>query len=102
MTQNYALIGAEKLLANSDRWMDQSVLSRDLIDLAILAYHGDLTDRSFIKAEAAYPVREPLKQAIAAFRELPDGGDRLFQTLQIKNPSPILEGLEQLRKADQL
>ncbi|MBP0014488.1 MAG: hypothetical protein J7545_19745 [Roseofilum sp. SBFL] len=41
--------------------MDSSVLSRDL---AILAYHGDLPDRSLIKAEAAYPVREPLKRAI--------------------------------------
>lgn len=90
--------GAEKLLANSDRWMDSSVFSRDLIDLAILAYHGDLYDRSFVKAEAAYPVREPLKRAIAAFRELPDGGDRCYQALQIQNPAQVMEGLEQLKR----
>jgi hypothetical protein len=46
---------AEKLLANADRGLDKSVLSRDIIDLAMMISHwGDIPDLAWAKAKAAY------------------------------------------------
>ena len=63
-------LAAEKLLANADRWADDSVYSRDLIDLAM--HPGPLaTLRAAVgKAEAAYgsEVRRTLLAAIDALR----------------------------------
>lgn len=58
---------AEKLLANSDRWPDLSVFSRDLIDLSVVRRHQPLPTAALAKAEAAYGVIEPLQRAIVAF-----------------------------------
>lgn len=88
--------GAEKLLANSDRWPDTSVCSRDLIDLAILRLHEELTPTAFAKAEAAYPVLEPLQEAIAAFQQKPSYRERCYQALQVKSPRHIIEGFDLL------
>ncbi len=42
---------AEKLLANSDRGLDRSTMSRDLIDLAMMIKHwGPVPDASVVKA----------------------------------------------------
>jgi Nucleotidyl transferase AbiEii toxin, Type IV TA system len=43
-----------KLMANSDRWADDVVHSRDLIDLAMLADDGILPAAAFAKAKRAY------------------------------------------------
>jgi Nucleotidyl transferase AbiEii toxin, Type IV TA system len=63
-------LAAEKLLANADRWADDSVFSRDLIDLAM--HPGPLaTLRTAVgKAEVAYgsEVRRALRAAIDALR----------------------------------
>lgn len=46
---------AEKLLANSDRGLDRAVLSRDLIDLAMMIhYWGPIPLAAWAKAESAY------------------------------------------------
>ncbi len=61
---------AEKLLANSDRWPDDSVLSRDLIDLAALsARFGPIPREAWQKAEGAYraAARADLRQASSRF-----------------------------------
>ncbi|MBE9078896.1 nucleotidyl transferase AbiEii/AbiGii toxin family protein [Romeria aff. gracilis LEGE 07310] len=87
---------AEKLLANSDRWLDAGVLSRDLIDLAILRRQDALPAAAFTKAEAAYPVVEPLRRAIAAFQQDPEHRRRCYQGLQVKAPGQVAEGLDQL------
>ena len=61
---------SEKLLANSDRWPDDSVRSRDLIDLAALRIRfGEIPDAAWTKAEAAYKeaVRRDLQKASARF-----------------------------------
>jgi hypothetical protein len=92
---------AEKLLANSDRWLDRGVLSRDLIDLAVLrAREGPLPARAWQKASAAYgpSVRSDLRRAAAAFR----GEDaslwrtRCFEGLAIEDPAPVLSGVAAL------
>lgn len=45
---------ASKLLANDDRWPDRGVLSRDIIDLAMLAPSPELFDQGRRKAIEAY------------------------------------------------
>ncbi|MGF6709063.1 hypothetical protein QFZ41_000027 [Luteibacter sp. W1I16] len=46
---------AEKLLANTDRGMDRSTMSRDIIDLAMMIKAwGPIPAQSLAKAEAAY------------------------------------------------
>lgn len=45
---------ATKLMANSDRWADDSVMSRDLIDLAMLSDTGLLSPEGVAKARHAY------------------------------------------------
>lgn len=45
---------ATKLMANSDRWADDSVWSRDLIDLAVLARGQDLDPDGVAAAVQAY------------------------------------------------
>lgn len=45
---------ASKLMANADRWRDDSVLSRDLIDLAMMAADPSVIAAGRAKAEGAY------------------------------------------------
>ena len=87
---------AEKLLANSDRWLDRSVLSRDLIDLAMIRSQDDLAPESFSIAAAAYPVREPLKRAIKQFQADSDYRDCCYRNLSIQQPHRIVDGLDLL------
>ncbi len=62
-----------KLLANADRWRDDAVLCRDLIDLAMLAPPKKLLRRAIDKARAAYgdDVLADLAKAIENLRERP-------------------------------
>jgi hypothetical protein len=61
-------LAAEKLLANADRWADDSVYSRDLIDLAMMRADRRLLEAACVKAEGAYgeAVRKSLSRAVAA------------------------------------
>lgn len=89
---------AEKLLANADRWMDSSVESRDLIDLAVQRLKSPLPQEAIDKAEAAYDVVESLKKAILNFQEKPDYRDRCFSSLRILEPDRIIDGINLLAK----
>jgi hypothetical protein len=66
-------LAACKLLANSDRWRDDAVYSRDLIDLAMMAPPRALLLEAVAKAEGAYgaSVRRDLARAIQRLREQP-------------------------------
>ena len=59
-------MAATKLLANSDRWPDDSVHSRDLIDLAMLNLDQNRLQQSLYKAKKAYgeSVERDLNKAI--------------------------------------
>ncbi len=61
-------LAAEKLLANADRWADDPVYSRDLIDLAMMHADRRLLEAACVKAEGAYgnSVRRSLSQAVDA------------------------------------
>ena len=87
---------AEKLLANSDRWLDASVESRDLLDLAILRSQSAIPKAAIAKAENAYPVVEPLRRAIANFQARPDYRERCHQSLRVRSPKTIVDGLDLL------
>lgn len=87
-----------KLLANSDRYSDNSVVSRDLIDLAVLRLQCPIPQSAFNKAEKAYVVVRPLKRAIELFQAKPEYRQKCFQGLQItQNWIPkIIDGIDLL------
>ena len=89
---------AEKLLANSDRWLDASVYSRDLIDLAMLrrVQSAPLPKAAFEKAEAAYPVRRPLVEAIQQFQTAVEHRTRCFKLLEVSDPVFVIDGIDAL------
>jgi hypothetical protein len=64
-------LAAEKLLANADRWNDDSVYSRDLIDLAMQRADRPLLQAACEKAEGAYghAVRRSLARAVEALQK---------------------------------
>ena len=76
---------ASKLLANSDRWRDDAVLSRDLIDLAMMAPPKALLRQAIAKAPGAYgaSIEADLRQAIQALRERPHRLDHCMQAMRM-------------------
>ncbi|MBW4575808.1 MAG: nucleotidyl transferase AbiEii/AbiGii toxin family protein [Aphanothece sp. CMT-3BRIN-NPC111] len=85
-----------KLLANSDRYMDDSVEARDLIDLAVLRLQSSIPQKAIEKAETAYEVMRPLKVAIKRFQERPDYRQKCFFGLQIDAAQipKIIDGID--------
>ena len=59
-------LATEKLLANSDRWLDAAIFSRDVIDLAMMGASRTLMKSAIEKAEIAYgaAVKKDLEKAI--------------------------------------
>jgi hypothetical protein len=82
-------LAAEKLLANADRWRDDSVFSRDVVDLALLEADSRLLRAACAKAEGAYgaSVRQFLAAAIKALRERPQRLDECMKALSITSLS---------------
>lgn len=76
-------MATSKLLANSDRWADTAVHSRDLIDLAMMQPSRALLRRAVAKAAAAYgqSVEADLAKAIARLREQPERLDQCRSAL---------------------
>jgi hypothetical protein len=90
---------AEKLLANSDRWADRQVLSRDLLDLAALRVHcGPIPPESWRKVEQAYKSapRADLAKALALFDAGPDYRRRCLEGLSVRGESDLLRGISLL------
>jgi hypothetical protein len=87
-----------KLLANSDRFMDDNVKARDLIDLAILRLSSPIPESAIVKAENAYEVIRPLKIAIERFQGRVNFREKCFSDLRIKsNHIPrIIDGVDLL------
>jgi Nucleotidyl transferase AbiEii toxin, Type IV TA system len=87
-----------KLLANSDRFMDDNVKARDLIDLAILRLKFPIPQSAITKAENAYEVIRPLKIAIERFQTRGDFREKCFSALQIESSQIpiIIDGIDLL------
>ncbi|BDD87679.1 nucleotidyl transferase AbiEii/AbiGii toxin family protein [Desulfofustis limnaeus] len=92
---------ASKLLANSDRWRDESVFSRDIIDLAMLHPSLGLLRQALAKAEQAYgqSIREDANKAIDFTLSRPTYVDRCLQALSISVPKAQLwQRMKELKK----
>jgi hypothetical protein len=74
-----------KLLANSDRWADSSVFSRDIIDLAMMTPPKDLMKQASAKARTAYgdSIDRDLAKAVQNLRDQPGRLDKCMQALHI-------------------
>lgn len=64
-------MATSKLLANSDRWSDDAVFSRDLIDLAMLNPSSQMLKQAIGKASTAYgeSIERDLKKAIESLKK---------------------------------
>lgn len=94
-------LAASKLLANSDRWADDSVFSRDLIDLAMLEPPLPLLRKAVAKAEVAYgqAILRDLDKAICALQERAGRLERCMQALSVRPPKALLwERIRRLKR----
>lgn len=92
---------ASKLLANSDRWYDDGVFSRDLIDLAILEPSTQLLKKAVTKAATAYgdAIVHDLDKAIRALQQRSGRFDRCMQALDFALPKAVLwDRIRKLRR----
>jgi Nucleotidyl transferase AbiEii toxin, Type IV TA system len=87
---------AEKLLANSDRWNDERLRSRDLIDLSALRLGTDMPNAAIVKAEDAYSVIPTLLSALDRFQADSDWRYRCYQSMAIDRPDLIVDGIDLL------
>jgi len=83
---------ASKLLANSDRWADDSVFSRDLIDLAMMQPKGKLREQATAKARLAYgdSIDADLAKAVDALLGRAGRLERCMSAMQIALPKAQL------------
>lgn len=91
-----------KLLANADRWRDEGVFSRDLIDMAMMAPERRLLLRAIAKAELAYAaaVRRCLSDAIAYIQEHPQYLQRCLQAMAMTQPpADVIHRVRRLARA---
>ena len=86
-------IGVAKLLANSDRWADRSVYSRDLIDLAMMQPSKKLLRSAMAKARGAYgdSIVVDLSKAIGQLRDNPHRLDECMRKMGMASvPKAVL------------
>ena len=85
-------MATSKLLANSDRWRDDGVFSRDLIDLAMMSPKLDLIRRAVAKAEQAYgrSVLDDLAKAIDQLKNRHGRLERCMQAMAMQVPKAVL------------
>lgn len=96
-------LAAEKLLANADRWPDDSVFNRDLIDLAMQGAGKVLLNAAAAKAEGAYgaAVRRSIADAVQALRKRPHRLAECMRALAMDSVSPaqLWQRIRQLERA---
>lgn len=90
-----------KLLANSDRWADEGVFNRDLIDLAMMQPSKDLFCEAVSKAEEPYgnAIIRDLGKAIEKFQQRQEWLERCMLAMEINIPKAVLwERIRALRQ----
>lgn len=93
---------ASKLLANSDRWADDGVFSRDLIDIAMMQPRLPLLRQAIAKAESAYgqAVRVDLEKAIHLIQQRQEWLEHCMQAMSMTLPKALVwQRLRNLHKA---
>lgn len=81
-----------KLLANSDRWGDDGVFNRDVIDLAMMQPKLPLLRQAIAKAEAAYgnAIRADLEKAIDRLQHRQGWLERCMQVMAMTLPKALV------------
>lgn len=85
-------LAASKLLANSDRWADDGVFSRDVIDLAMMDLPLKVLRSAVFKAEQAYgtAITRDLAKAIDYMRSRDGWLDRCIKAMAMDIPRAVL------------
>lgn len=85
-------LAAEKLLANSDRWLDAAVFSRDVIDLAMMGAGKGLVRSALQKAELAYgaSIKRDLAKSLDRVLNKEGWMDRCIDAMAISVPKALI------------
>lgn len=85
-------LAASKLLANSDRWNDDGVFSRDVIDLAMMQPSLALLRQAVAKAEQAYgkSILRDLAKAIETVQNRTGWLERCMRVMAMDLPKALL------------
>jgi hypothetical protein len=85
-------LATSKLLANADRWSDDGVFSRDVIDLAMMRPSLPLLRLAVTKAEQAYgqSICRDLEKAIDKLQTRHGWLERCMQAMAISLPKAVL------------
>lgn len=85
-------LATSKLLANADRWSDDGIFSRDVIDLAMMSPGLQLLRKALLKAQGAYgeAVARDLERAIERLQHRADWLERCMQVMAINQPKAVL------------
>lgn len=95
-------MATSKLLANSDRWKDDGVFNRDIIDLAMMNPSLSLLRSAIAKAETAYgsAIRQDMDKAINRMQNREGWLERCMQTMAMDLPKAVVwQQLRKLRRA---
>jgi hypothetical protein len=93
-------MAASKLLANSDRWADDSVHSRDIIDLAMMNLPKRQLEKALVKAQSAYgkAIVVDLTKAINQLQDREGLLERCMTAMDITMPRALLwQNIRKLR-----
>lgn len=97
-------MAASKLLANSDRWADDGIFSRDLIDLAMMQPTRRLLQKALLKARTAYgdSIDKDLARAIERLLARSGRIDACMQAMQMTlPPAQLRQRIKQLAARSQ-
>lgn len=94
-------MATSKLLANSDRWGDDGVFNRDVIDLAMMKPSLALLRQALLKAHGAYgdAIRQDLDKALLRLQTRQGWLERCIQALAMVEPKAVVwQRLRALRR----
>lgn len=94
-------LAATKLLANSDRWADDGVFNRDLIDLAMMKPPLPLLRKAVAKAEGTYggAILRDMDRALDRLKNRHGWLERCMQVMAIDLPKAVVwQRLRALRR----
>jgi hypothetical protein len=85
-------MATSKLLANSDRWADDGVFNRDVIDLAMMKPSLALLRQALLKAHGAYgdAIRQDLDKALLRLQNRPGWLERCMQAMAMVEPKAVV------------
>ena len=85
-------MATSKLLANSDRWGDDGVFNRDIIDLAMMHPSLVLLRSAVAKAETAYGhiIRQDIEKALQRLQKRHGWLERCMQAMAMSLPKALV------------